>query len=614
MKRTRVFSLLVAVALLLGMSGMVSAQEPEFFTIFSYTPTTLYVGDIVQMTLSGFYAAANPLECLEIVVDSTWTSGGAVPTIMGAPTNFLPGPMTPGACAPPIGMPYPGNPTGDVIFHQFVVAANPGGFETLSIWLGPLPGAAATSGPYTIRAISAVGVVGPSYIDASPGNITVSPLATTRYVANNTTQCLGYTPCDTGTGGLAAALGDASATDIVVLGVYNADPNTSHILAGGDDLRGQGGASININGACQSANAFLRVTGSGSTISDLTFDGTCSSGNPTAGIGVEAASTTIQDVTVKDFANVGVLVSGSGGLTNDGVTYDNNGTGASVPSGTATFDDDTFTDNTTGVYVNGGTATVTNSSFDGNTLGVNHASGTANIGTTDGDGNTFDVPTGGTGISSNGGSIKDNTITGGNYGIYLTAAGTNVYANTVSGATTQQIECSASSFGGVGYNYVGGVIGLVTTCNDDSDQLGSPIAQWTDGTSLGTATAAAGPIFDLGNAAPFGYAPPLGRDSNYYATTSGAGGVTVTGGTTQFRMLMAGTGCNPMDETCWESAPDRTQSGSGYYFSGSQDPTALTLANVTTESPNVWLPVVMAVVVLAGVGGALLLLRKRRIS
>jgi parallel beta-helix repeat protein len=619
MKRTRVFSLLVVVALLLGMSGVVSAQEPEFFTIFSYTPTTLYVGNIVQMSLSGFFGSSGAGECLEIIVDTSWTNGGTLaPVIMGSPTNFPAGPMAAGNCG--TAMPVPGNPNGDSRF--FVNATGTGGFEVLSIWFPNLPAGSVGSG-YTIRAISAIGVVGASYIDASPGGaggITVNAAATTRYVANNSTQCQGYTPCDTGTGGLAAALGDATATDIVVLGAYNADPSTSHILAGGDDLRGEGGASIHINGACQSANAFLRVTGSGSTISDLTFDGTCASSNPTAGISVEAASTTIQDVTVKDFANVGVLVSGSGGLTNDGVTYDNNGTGASVPSGTATFDNDTFTDNTTGVAVNGGTATVTNSSFDGNTTGVNHTSGTANIGTTDGDGNAFDVPAGGTGISSvggAGGAIQDNTITGGSYGIYLTAAGTNVYANTVSDATTQQIACGlGGGFAGAGFNYIGGNIGGGgTNCSDGTDQLGSPIVAWTDSAlTLNECTiAGSGPIFDLGNSAPYGYAPPLGRDSRYYATTSGATGVTISGsGGNQFKMLMAGTGCNPMTYACWEDSSTRAQSGAGYYFYGTQDPTALTLANVTTESPNVWLPVVMAVVVLAGVGGALLLLRRRQ--
>jgi parallel beta-helix repeat protein len=617
MKRTRIFSLLIATALLLGMSGMVSAQEPEFLSAFSYVPTTLYTGNIVQMTLSGFFGAGGSGECLEIIVDTNWTNGGAVVPIIVTSTNFPTGPMAAGNCG--TAMPVPGNPNGDSRFFVNVSGGAPGGFETMNIWFGNLPAGSVGSG-YTIRAINAVGVFGASYIDASPGGaggITVNAAATTRYVANNSTQCQGYTPCDTGTGGLAAALGDGTATDIVVLGAYNADPTSPHTLAGGDNLRGQGGASININGACQSGSPFLTVSGA-STIEDLTFDGTCSSGNPSAGISITGAGATIQDVTVKDFANVGVLVSGSGSLTNDGVTYDNNGTGASVAGGSATFDSDTFTDNTTGVAVSGGTATVTSSSFDGNTTGVNHTGGTANIGTTDGDGNTFAVPAGGTGISSAGGAggaIQDNTITGGSYGIYLAAASTNVYANTVSGAATQQIGCSGS-FAGAGFNYIGASIGGGgTNCSDGTDQLGSPIVAWTDSAlTLNECTiAGSGPIFDLGNVAPYGYSPPLGRDSRYYATTSTAGAVTISGsGGNQFKMLMDSTGCNPMTYACWEDSATRTQSNAGYYFYGTQDPTALTLANVTAESPNVWLPVAMAVVALVAVGGALLLLRRRR--
>jgi hypothetical protein len=450
--------------------------------------------------------------------------------------------------------------------------------------------------------------------DTSP-DITVSAPATTRYVANNGTQCQGYTPCDTGTGGLATALANGTADTIIVLGVYSADANSGPTLTGSDTLQGQGGASVNLTNC--SGGTFLTVSGAG-TIQDLTFDGTCSSGtDPTIGISVTVAGATIQDVTVQDFANTGVSVSGS--LTNDSVTYDNNGTGASVTAGSGTFDSDTFTDNTTGVAVSGGAITVTNSVFDGNTTGVSHAGGSAAIGTAPGDGNTLTDNT--IGILSAGGSIKDNTISGGTTGISLTATSSNVYANTVTGASGNQIECGGS-FAGAGFNYIGGNYnGSGTNCNDGTDQLGSEIVAWTDGNSLNECSLPTGdgPIFDLGNISPYGLTPPQARDSKYYATTASANTVTITVGTTLFKMNMdrmndLGTldVCNPMTTECWESAPDRAQTGDGYYFGGSQDPTALTLANVTAESPNLWLPVALAAVVLAGIGSAALLLRRRR--
>jgi hypothetical protein len=262
---------------------------------------------------------------------------------------------------------------------------------------------------------------------------------------------------------------------------------------------------------------------------------------------------------------------------------------------------------------------VTNSSFKNNGTGVNYTGGTAVIGGISGKGNTFtDNST--AGISAGAGAtIKDNTISGGTNGIALTSAPTAIHANTVSGASGNQINCSGA-FGGAGFNYIGGNYGGGgSNCIDAEDQLGSPIVAWTDGTSLGSCTAGtAGPIFDLGNNSPFGLTPPLGRDSKYYATTSGAGNVTVTGGTTQFKMHMNGdndTGseaCNPMTKECWESSSNgRGQSSDGYYFSGSQDPTAIVFTSVSASS-NSWLAVGLVVSLSVLALGALFVLRKRR--
>ncbi len=592
MKRSRILSLFVVLMLLLVTSGTVSAQEPAFLTTFTYTPTTLYVGNTLTMTLSGFFGSVGGGECLEIIVDTNWTSGGTVvPAITASATGQFPvGAMAAGNCG--TAMPLPGNPNGDSRF--FVNAIGGGGFDTLTLSFGPLPGASAGTG-YTIRAINRVGVFGASFIDATPGGaggITVNAAATTRYVAD-VGQCGSYTPCDTGPNGLTTALADGTATTIIVLGVYNANPSSAPTLSGGDTLRGQGGASINFGSAC-GGGRFLLVNDA-ATIRDLIFDGTCPSGTDPIGVEIDASGSavTIRNTTFQNFANEAVRVT-VGTLINTGVTYDSNDTGAYVNGGVATFTGDTFTDNTYGIY---------------------HAGGTLNAGTGPGTGSTFIDNT--TAISSTGASatIKDNTITGGTTGIYLGGSPDFIYGNTVTGASSNnQIYCGGY-FDAAAFNYLGGYQGGqgVFGCADGASQLGSPIVAWTEGTILGTCSVTgSGPIFNLGNAAPFGYAPPLGRDSFYYATTPNAGDVSVTGGSNQFKMLMDATGCNPMSSTCWEDSTSRAQTSDGYYFSGSQDPTAITLANVTTESPRLWLPVALAAVALVVVGGALVLLRRRR--
>jgi hypothetical protein len=348
-------------------------------------------------------------------------------------------------------------------------------------------------------------------------------------------------------------------------------------------------------------------------------------------IDTSSGTATMSNVTIMDFVFEGVHVT-SGDLQSTDVIYYRNGTGARVSgsSATATFDQCNFAQNTeTGVQIDIGTATITNSSFSGNvSYGVRHTGGTVSIGTVPGNGNTFTVPSGATGISSigTGATIRDNTISGGLRGIYLGAAASSIYANTVSGASSYQIECATTSVAGAGFNYIGGNYGGGgSNCSDATDQLGSPIVSWTGNNTLGGCTvSSAGPIFDLGNVSPYGLTPPQGRNSKYYAVTSAAGNVTVTGGSTQFKMYMDGTDtgaggtdvCNPMTYACWEAnggSTPRVQSGAGYYFSGTLDPTAISLRSLTASSArNTWLPAILLGAALLLGGGGLLLVRRRR--
>ena len=629
MKRFRFLTLVAIVAMLLGLTGVVYAGPPmpQFIQYLNVDTNPAYIGDTVNYS-SQMYGdirtsgAAQTNPCVVYYIPGSSSLGTDTGTLAAQTGSYIQSDTgnLPATC----GSTNPGD--AGASYDRYYAQVTQTGSNQYANWTLNMPNtlSGVTAANYNVQlCINFGSFSGTSWIcsELDP-DLTINAAATTRYVANTEAQCLGHTPCDTGTGGLAAALGNSSATTIIVIGTYNANPATSHTLAGGDTLKGSNNASININGVCASSGAFLNVTGA-STIQDLTFDGTCTSGGFSQGININAAGSTVtvQDITIQDFTNTGLqLVAGT--LNNTGVTYDGNGTGASVTGGTAVFDNDTFTGNTTaGLAISNGSGTVTNSSFESNGIGVNHTAGTAVIGGISGMGNTFtDNSTAGISAGT-GATIKDNTISGGINGIALTSAPMAIYANTVSGASGNQINCSGGAFSGAGFNYIGGNYGGGgSNCTDAEDQLGSPIVAWTDGTSLGSCTAgSAGPIFDLGNNSPFGLTPPLGRDSKYYATTSGAGDVTVTGGTTQFKMHMNGdndTGseaCNPMTEECWESSSNgRGQSGAGYYFSGSQDPTAVTLTDITARSANTWLPVGLVAGLSVLALGALFVLRKRQ--
>jgi hypothetical protein len=583
--KPRLLVALIAVAMMLSLAGIVvaaPANTPEFFSSLTVNMSSVYPGDTPIFTIQGTMDLDAGGTCLAIALpnfitpwdtfieEATTDNGSDITVDTGSWTRLSGANMSTDCGSEPAAAPsgtewvYLTLPNNGTTFQSIVAQVR----ATVE---------GTTFGVYTIRAAMNDSAVAPHdtwlYVDMTGNPLVQNAAATTLYVANNSSQCLGNSPCYTGSFGLIPALGAPGATTIIVLGAYNAYPATAYTLLAGQTLKGQSGASININDiACQSTNPFLTVTGA-ATIQDLTFDGTCTSGNPTAGIDVTATGVTIQNVTIRDFANAGILV---------------------------------------GV---GGTATINGNTFTGNGIGINHSGGTANIGTSPTTGNTFTGNSIGISSIGTGATIKGNTISGGTTGIALTGVAAAIYGNTVSGASGNQIACSGA-FAGAGFNYLGGNIGGGgTNCADATDQLGSPIVSWTDSTSLSEASVTgSGPIFNLGNVAPFGYAPPLGRNSKYYATTAGATAVTITsGGATQFKMLMAGTGCNPMTSTCWESLTNgRAQSGAGYYFRGSQDPTAITLRDLNaTSTATPWPLVIGAVVVLAAMLALGLVLRRR---
>ncbi|MCP4358095.1 MAG: DUF4097 domain-containing protein [Chloroflexi bacterium] len=391
-----------------------------------------------------------------------------------------------------------------------------------------------------------------------------------QHVANTVGQCDGNTPCEIGTSGFYSAVKQlpVSSGTIIIHGNYQIS-GTTNITRGRDiTIQGVGGATIQGQSTAVCNGPLINI-GNGTAdvqIEDLTFDGdaNCTSGQ-WDGIRVNSGSgsLTFKNLTIQDM-NVGISSS---------VTFSNTG--------------NSYLNNVIGVNITGGDTTLIQDIFTNNGIGVREtSSGAVNIGTGPTDGSTF---TGNTiGIESDGGAtIKGNTISGGTTGISLSGNATAIYGNSVTGASNLQIDCNGA-LAGAAFNYLGGnswPIPITTTnCSDSDNQLGAVFTSWTEGTALNEATSSAGPIFDLGNNVPFGFAAPT-NNSNFYAVMNGA--VTITGGNTQFKMFMDATGCNPMTAACWESAANgRTQTGPGYFFNGSQDPTTISLSELTTAVPS----------------------------
>lgn len=430
----------------------ITYAEDSFFNSFTYTPPSpVNVGDTLSYTLDGFYGggAGGGTDCLGFWIPTNWATNGLTPFVKASSSGLIPtGPMTAGSCP---SMPAaPTNSGGSTAFFVNVGVAGPVFADTTSINIGPfVSGNIGTN--WNVRATARYGNLGGvTQIDALP--LTINPVSTTRYVANTVAECLGLAPCDTGTSGLLNALANASATEIVVVGNYNASAALSYGLSGGDFLHGNTPtAVINLIGSCNGTD-FLTVSG-GSIIQDLTIDGTCSSGTaPASGINVTSStSTSINNVTIRDFAKIGlrytagnathVLTNSTFIIPTNGVGVDKGGTGTLQNSGT-TYTGLTTTNNT-GLRVNSGLANVNGNTFTKLNLGLRINGGSANVGTTAS--NTFGGASGSgnnIGIWMPGGTavIQFNTFSfqKGQAAVVFTgsAVSANIWDNQISNGTT----------------------------------------------------------------------------------------------------------------------------------------------------------------------------------
>jgi parallel beta-helix repeat protein len=409
-------------------------------------------------------------------------------------------------------------------------------------------------------------------IKASPSKVYVSDLST----------CGGYAPCYHSLSAAIDALG-TTGTEVVIIGTLTADGGGATVPSSGNgsaitSISGDSTPKLKAPSGCTGAP--LTINKSGVTISDFTIDGSSCSGGK--GLVIIAAGATVDNMTVQDFSSgTGIEFSGSGA----------------------------------------GTVKNCVGSIENNSIGVDIQStaGAVSVGTGPTDGNTFSGNTIGIKVNDTSAVIKGNTISGGTTGIQLLVVPSTLpLGNSVTGASGYQIDCAGGA--GAAFNYLGSSSPSGgSNCSDVNDQLGAAIQGWADSNSYGSVSVIAGSNQSVFQLADDPYNVGSGGEGDltafYAVRTDGTPAVTHSGGMTQTKMLMAGTGCFPMSNRCWDSATDeipRAQTGKGYYAIGSVDPNAVTLANITASSANTWLAVGLVVSLSALAMGALFVLRKRR--
>ncbi len=324
--KTRLLTIVVTLALVLSLTGIVVAA-PRNITGFSIAPNPAFPGETLTFTVStdGQYGTdhlcffGNPISGLTY----TFPTSGALTSAQGDTWTWA----TPAApCATAKGM------------LDYTSGTN-GEFGDSFTFNVTTTGPTASSATDTWQARHYSGLTQLNRLNATV-NILV---AGTLYVANDSAACGGNTPCLTGQGALNRAIdGVTPGGTVIVLGTYNMSPSVSADLTDAKTvtLTGQGGASLNnAAGAC-SANAMVEVSNASAilTVTNLTIDGTCTSGNRTAGILNTSGTTNVKTgtSTIRDFT-------GSGNA------------GVEVVAGTMTVENNTFSNNQTALEGTGGT-------------------------------------------------------------------------------------------------------------------------------------------------------------------------------------------------------------------------------------------------------------------
>jgi hypothetical protein len=539
---------------------------PESVSTFTITPSSAYVGDNVTFTVEFTVAfadlAASNNFCL-YYTDSDYTATfNAVGDLtsdlgdtyaqtdedgtLGNATGSCPGLTGTYVIAWSIVNPSDDAEFGDAFAFSFTVPTN------------------ANTQNLRLRQRNGTGQVG-----GSNKTLTILTVGATVYVANDTATCGSNTPCRTGTDALNWALDNVSSSGtVIVLGAYNMSSSATADLTTDKTvmLTGQSGASLNnAAGACIS-NAMITVNSASAnlTVTSLTIDGSCSSGNRSAGILNTAGTTNVKTgtSTLRDFTgsnNAAVEVTGNLMVVENNTFINNEA--AMEQSGTGTLY--AFANN---VSTNiGALAAVASGSA--NNVKCNYW-GAANI---SGFGSDYSERLGSEVIS------------------YIEGAGLLTLANaSLSAGTGNQV--------------------LINLGRDTSNP------PFNNGTTSG-----------LGALVSDFYAACLSRDGSGPGTVTLTGD-NQTPGTTGFRLyeITSVLECSPAtNTTCWDyqgsscaaascQVSDPTASEGHFVVGNEFDPTALTLTTLTATSARPWLPVALVVGLIGLVSGSLLLFRKRQ--
>lgn len=559
-------------------------SAPETISTFTITPSSAYVGDSVTFSIEFTVATLdvnNPNTLCLYYTDNDYTSTfNAVGDLtsdlgdtyvqtdedgtLGNATGGCPGLAGAYAIAWSIADPSDDAEFGDAFGFSFTVPTN------------------ANTQNLRLRQRNGSGQVG-----GSNKTLTILTVGATVYVANDTATCGTNTPCIIGANALNWALDNVlTPGTVIVLGAYNMNPTATADLTTAKTilLTGATGASLNNAAGVCSANAMVAVNnGSASlTVTNLTLDGSCSSGNRTAGI-----------------------------LTSSG--------SSNVRTGTTTIRDFTGTGNA-GVEVSGGTSVVENNTFANNEAAMEQ-SGT---GTLFAFANNVSTNTGALAAVASGASNNVKCNYWGSYSIDPTLSGD--FAERLGSAVVSYVEgagalvlgnasIAAPSSGtqvliNLGRNTVnppfnnGTVTGLGALV---SDFFAACLSRNSSGpgtvTIIGdnqTPGLSGFRLYEITNEAECSPA-----DNTFcwdYAGAVSGGNPTGTPGSGDDSICSSGAGCTVVDESASEGL---------FVVGNGLDPTALSLTSFEATSTKPWLPVAMFVGVLGLVGGGFILLRKR---
>lgn len=338
--KTKLLTIVVALALVLSLAGIVVAA-PNLVSSFTITPSSVYTGDSVTFTIdftvaTGDTGVANtlclyypdaayrtPLDAVgnltSAMLSDTYVQEDSIAPV-GTGTANCPGVAGLFVTGWSIADPNNNAEFGDTVSFSFAV---PTGAATETFQLRQRNATVQVSGSNKILTINSIGV--------------------TVYVANDSGSCGSNSPCLTGQGALNQAIdGVTTGGTVIVLGAYNMSPSTSADLTDARTvtLAGQSGASLNnAAGAC-SPNAMIEVSNASAnlTVTSLSIDGSCTSGNRAAGVLNTNGTTNVRTgtSTIRDFT-------GSGNA------------GVEVVAGTMIVENNTFSNNQTALEGTGGT-------------------------------------------------------------------------------------------------------------------------------------------------------------------------------------------------------------------------------------------------------------------